>query len=350
MQLSITEDAEIFIIFDDLAGDILRGQGRGDLIIKSLRNGLFTINGYYEVEQGQYLFTLYNFVNKPFTIERGGTIVWNGDPLNANINLEAVYEGLSASPFPLIQYNLDENQKEVVKQQRTEVKVKMLLTGSLLQPTIKFDIEMPNLTGDIKSKVDLRLRELRDNEEQMNQQIFSLLVLRTFINTGNIGSEVTGNLGITAFNTLSEMLGNQLSMFVTNLLSNAFDDVDFISGVDFNIGYDVSKVSNETPNIKAGEVVVSVKPRLLNDKWIVTLGGNYNSNPGLSLYGNSYFNPESVIKLRVYYKAEESIEGVKHKIGSGINYRKEFDSYVDFEGELKNQLRKLKEKHDKKGK
>ena len=49
--------------------------------------------GNYEISAGQYLFTLMNFVNKPFRIKKGGTIIWTGDPLNADITLEASYDG-----------------------------------------------------------------------------------------------------------------------------------------------------------------------------------------------------------------------------------------------------------------
>ncbi len=353
-QITFTEDAEIAIIFDEQAGDILRGFGRGNLIIKSLRNGLFTVNGSYEIEEGQYLFTLYNFVNKPFTLRRGGLITWTGDPINADINLEAVYEGLNTSILPLITEYVTSDERNELRQQRTDVKVRMLLTGQLLQPNIKFDIDLPELTGNIKNFADTKLRYLRSNEDQLNQQIFGLLVLGSFINSNNTGS-VIGNIQATGINTISEMLFNQASLFVSNILSNAFDDVDFISGIDFNIGYDLNKENLGATGINEGEVVLSVKPRFWNDQLIVTLGGNYRSNSNASLYGNSNFNPESVIewntpvkglKLRVYYKGNESIEGIKHKIGTGINYRKEFDSFLDFEGELRQLVKEIKSKQD----
>lgn len=342
MQLTITEDADISIIFDELAGDILKGTGRGNLSIKSLRTGQFTVNGLYEVEQGEYLFTLYNFVNKPFAIARGGTINWTGDPLNANIQLEAVYEGLSTSPYILIQEYLAADQRLIEEaKRRTEVKLKMMLTGSLLQPDIRFDIDMPDLTGQLKNFADNKIRYLRTNQDQLNQQVFGLLVLRTFLNSFD-PTEIGSNLSTTTINTMSEMLSNQFSLFVTSLLSNAFDDVNFISGVDFNIGYDFDNTIPGSSKFNEGEVVFSLKHRLWNDQWIVTLGGNYKSSSS-SIYGNSYFNPESIIewntpvpglKLRIYYRGDESIEGLKHKIGTGISYRKEFDSFFDFKKEL----------------
>ncbi|HEX5626260.1 MAG TPA: translocation/assembly module TamB domain-containing protein, partial [Saprospiraceae bacterium] len=317
MQLTMTEEAEVAIIFDELAGDILRGNGRGNMVIKSLRNGLFTINGNFEVEQGQYLFTLYNFVNKPFTIRRGGTINWTGDPLDADINLEATYEGLYAAPYPLIQeypLNDDQNLTEEAKR-RTDVELTMKLSGSLLKPDIHFDIEMPDLTGLLKNYSDNKLTFLRSNQDQMNQQVFGLLVLRTFLSSANpFEGGVFGNIQATTINTMSEMLSNQFSLFVSSLLSNAFDDVDFISGVDFNIGYDLDNATIGGTKLNEGEVVFSLRHRLWNEQLIVTLGGNYKSNS--SIYGNSYFNPESVIewntpveglKLRIYYRGDESI-------------------------------------------
>ncbi|MBK8955662.1 MAG: translocation/assembly module TamB domain-containing protein [Saprospiraceae bacterium] len=334
MQLTLTDDAEVSVIFDEQTGDILKGKGRGNLQIKSLRNGLFTVNGDFEVEQGQYLFTLYNFVNKPFTLTRGGTAVWTGDPLNANINIEAVYEGLQAAPYLLLQEYLGENQDLIEEaKRRTAVKLKMLLTGSLLKPTITFDLELPDLTGSLKNYAENKIGYLKLNQDQFNQQIFGLLVLGSFLNNTNPWEGgLVGNLGTTTINTMSEMLSNQFSLFVTNLLNNAFDDVNFISGIDFNIGYDIDNTNVGGTNLNETEVVFSLKHRLWNDQWIITLGGNYKSNS--QLLGNSYFNPESVIewntpvqglKMRVYYRGDESIEGIKHKIGAGVSIRKEFD-------------------------
>ncbi|MBK8449791.1 MAG: translocation/assembly module TamB domain-containing protein [Saprospiraceae bacterium] len=254
-------------------------------------------------------------------------------------------------PYLLVQEYI-ENGDEVVKteaKRRTNVKLIMLLTGSLLKPDIKFDIELPELTGTLKGFADSKIQSLRSNQDQLNQQVFGLLVLRTFLNNNSFDGGI--NLSATTINTMSEMLANQFSLFVSSLLSNAFGDVDFISGVDFNIGYDLDNASigdtKQSTKLNEGEVVFSLKHRLWNDQWVVTLGGNYKSKS--AIYGNSYFNPESVIewntpvpglKLRIYYRGDESIEGVKHKIGTGVNYRKEFDSFYDFNKELKNQAKK----------
>jgi len=43
------------------------------------RQGDISMYGHYEIEQGEYLFTLFNLVNKPFAVKQGGTIDWLGD-------------------------------------------------------------------------------------------------------------------------------------------------------------------------------------------------------------------------------------------------------------------------------
>jgi hypothetical protein len=334
MQLGLTEDAEVNVIFDELTGDVLKCRGRGNMLIKALRSGTFSVNGDFEIEQGQYLFTLYNFVNKPFTLTRGGLAVWTGDPYDANVNIEAVYEGLAAAPFLLLQEYISDNDvlTEEAKR-RTQVKLKMMLTGSLLRPNIRFDLELPELTGSLKNYADNKIQYLKLNQEQFNQQVFGLLVLGTFLNSNNPWEGgLIGNIGTTTINTMSEMLSNQFSLFVTNVLNNALGESNFISGFDFNIGYDIDKTNVGGTDLNESEVVFSLKNRLWNDQWIITLGGNYKSNS--QLLGASYFNPESVIewntpvkglKLRVYYRGDETIEGLKQKVGAGVSIRKEFD-------------------------
>ena len=97
MDLVITPAAEVEIIFDEQAGDIVRGQGDGNINIIVTRLGDFKMFGDYEIDRGEYLFTLLNLINKPFSVKRGGSIVWDGDPFEAQIDLEASYADLKTS-------------------------------------------------------------------------------------------------------------------------------------------------------------------------------------------------------------------------------------------------------------
>jgi hypothetical protein len=341
MKLSVTDDASMKIIFDEKAGDILQGTGRGNMVVKLERTGELKVYGDYEIEQGDYLFTLLNFVNKPFIVERGGRIRWTGDPIDAQIDLTAEYKDLSASPYPLIQEYAN-NQALTDAQRSTRVELKMDLQGSLLRPLINFDIQLPELIGEVKTYTENKLQILKSDQNALNQQVFGLVVFGTFLPTVNAPSLAT-NLGASTVNTLSEFLSTQLSFFVSGLLNNIVDDVNFISGIDVDLAYiQRYDLQAQQSTFNDGEYQFRVKNRLWNDRWVVTLGGNYGNQSILN--ADPYFNPETVIewntpvkglKLRVYYRGEDSLQGQRQLVGGGIRYRKEFDSFSDFTSALK---------------
>ena len=57
LNLEITEAVDARLIFDEEAGDIVKGRGRGNVEIRNTRTGEFTMYGNYEIEEGEYLFT-----------------------------------------------------------------------------------------------------------------------------------------------------------------------------------------------------------------------------------------------------------------------------------------------------
>ena len=340
LALSATEDAHIKIIFDEQAGDILQGYGRGNMNIKLLRTGELIVYGDYLISEGDYLFTLLDVVNKPFVVKEGGTIRWTGDPVNALIDLDAEYKGLYAPLTNLVAEYISEEQRQEAGR-NTKVDLSMNLKGSLLAPKISFDISFPELTGELKSIVDNKMRAISSDPQELNQQVFGLVVFGGFmpLETGK-GPQVA-NLGNSTINTLSELFSNHLSSIVSNLLNDLVEDVDFISGIDFDIAYSqtlgLKGNQVQTNSFQDGEYQFSFRNRLWDDRWVVTIGGNYSSQSFIS--NDPYFNPDAVIewntpwnglKLRVYYRGEDSIQGQKQKVGGGIRYRKEFDSFLNF--------------------
>lgn len=69
--LEVTPDAEAQLIFDSKVGDVMKGHGSGNLNITMNPKGEFKITGDYIVEDGDYLFTLGNILNKSFSVENG---------------------------------------------------------------------------------------------------------------------------------------------------------------------------------------------------------------------------------------------------------------------------------------
>lgn len=334
--LDITDDAEMEVIFDKTWGDILRGRTEGNLKVNLTREGLMTMTGTLTAVQGDYLFTLMNLgLNKPFTVEPGGTVTWVSDPYEATLNVNAVYEGANASVANFIGEYLTaaSDGAEELARASTPVRLKMNLTGQMLKPDINFDFEFPNLDGELKGYAENKLRTIRQDQNELNRQVFGLLVLGQFMPTGY--TLQAGNVGI---NTLSEMLSNQLSIYLTELVSELLVGTNFIEGIDFNVSYNrFSSTSFTDADIYTGdEVNVRTKVRFTNRLSLsggveVGIGGGSVTSSNNQTTGNIQveydITPDRRLKVKGYVRTEPDIGGgTRQKAGAGLSFRKEFDS------------------------
>lgn len=343
MDLNVNNAALLRIIFDEQTGDIIEGRGYGALQISVPRDGSFKMYGDYTINTGDYLFTLYNLINKKFSIRRGGTISWTGDPYTAEIDLVAEYNKVSTSVANFIQeYLLDasadlQNQASEV----TDVNLRMNLTGDLLKPNISFDIDFPFLKGQLQTYTDSKLRLLELDQNELNKQVFGLIVAGQFLPADfNLqGTEII-------YNTVGEFLSNQLSLLLTELLAEVIGEGRVLSGIDFGLAYSQYQNTNinDGQNINRGnELEVSITQNFFNDRFSVKIGGNVdldgrtqasagmnNAFVGNDLIFEAMINEERTVTLRVYQKSAPDIGGRKLEIGAGISYRKEFDSFGEF--------------------
>ncbi|MCG8476535.1 MAG: translocation/assembly module TamB, partial [Cytophagales bacterium] len=248
--LELTPDASAQLIFDSKIGDIIRGNGSGNLKMEMDEDQNFKIFGEYVIEQGDYLFTLQNVINKRFKIEQGGTVIWNGNPYDANLDIQANYN-LKTSLSTLVDsayYNTNDFYKK-----RIPIECQVFLSEKLTNPNINFGINLPTADEETKTLV----RTLINNEEKQNKQFVSLLVLNSFLpeqSADNLSTSAsTTGLGTV---TTSELLSNQLS----NWLSQISDEWDI--GVNYRPGDEITE----------DQVEVALSTQLLNDR--VSINGN----------------------------------------------------------------------------
>jgi len=355
MNLSVGVEAQLELVFDEQTGDIIKGSGRGDIRVVTPRNGDFLMYGEYTIEEGDYLFTLYNVVNKKFTIREGGYIQWTGDPYGAQINLEAVYRGLNTSVANFIPEYLANARPEVKNDasKSTQVVLVMQLQGDLMQPIINFDINFPQLQGELKAYVDGKMNILRRDQNELNRQVFGLIVVGQFLpaNTAIQGSEIL-------YNTVSEFVSNQLSLLLTELFSEFIADGRVLSGIDFDIAYSQyqnADLGTGQDFTRGDEFEVQVRQNFFNDRLSVLIGGNVDigtsvQNPALTgtFVGNDIvieyaLNDDRSLKLRVYQRLQPDIGGGSRlQVGTGISFRREFDSFGDFWRSLKRDAKKVR--------
>jgi hypothetical protein len=351
LDLDLTPDAEANLIFDEVAGDNIKARGKGNFRIKIDRGEDLVMNGEYQIERGDYLFTLFRLVNKNFAIKRGGTIRWNGTPFDATLNIDAEYKDLTTSPYNFIsEYVNSNNTLEAESRKPTNVGLSLKLTGDLLKPNINFNMAFPQLQGALKSYAETKLRLLQQDENELNKQAFGLIVVGSFLPT-DIGVSQIRSGGI---NTLTETASNVVSNMLNKLVK------EYVSGLDIQVGYnyyqyDLVDARNPLAIGGTGQQFRLRGSYALNDRLTISGGvgvdqGGYvqaisNSNVfvGSDFYLDYEFSQDRRLKLRVSYVRDQDIQGRRDKPAAGIRFQQEFDSFDELWKSLK--IKKAVEKN-----
>jgi len=176
--MQIEDNAEIQIIFDQQAGDIIKSRGEGNLRMEVSTLGDFNIFGSYEITQGDYLFTLQNIINKKFKINPGGEIVWSGDPLEAKLNVDAQYER-KAVPYDLVKDVISDEEGSQYKKPVNAI-LNLNMDGPLSKPVIDMSVSLEN-TGVGNFALENRLSEINNDPSELNRQVVGLLLLNRFL-------------------------------------------------------------------------------------------------------------------------------------------------------------------------
>lgn len=331
--LTLNQLAKVNIIFDQKAGDIISGTGNGNVRLEIDLDGNFNMFGNYVIEKGDYNFTLQNFFNKKFIIEKGSAISWNGDPYQAQIDINAIYSLSRVSFADLVSIDqLSEADKKDIEK-KVPVDVSMRLTGSLLTPNIAFDIREPKNATSSNSFASRKLGEIRADENELNKQVFGLLMINRFLppdaNTGGLVSS-----GVTT--SVSEFLSNQFSYWASQ---NKFN-----IGVDLNYNNGSSALPNTTGTTadlyaKRSELQLVLTKSFFHDRVSIDVGGNYDVNSTTSSKQSSAYlsdftleykiTPDGRFVAQAFSRSQYDVieERNRDTYGVSLSFRKDFNKF-----------------------
>jgi hypothetical protein len=219
LQIGVTPDAEMELIVDPKAGDMITGKGNGNLQIKFDTFSDMKLYGTYTISSGKYLFTLQNLIRKEFKIDQGSTLAWSGSPYNTQGDIRALYS-LTASLK-----DLDEGLSGTTTRTSVPVNCVLKLKDNIMKPTVNFDIDLPQSDEGVKQRV----RNIINTDEMMNRQILYLLLFNKFYTPDYMRAAAATNVGTSeaisfATSTLSAQLNNWVSqMSKSNNLSFGID-------------------------------------------------------------------------------------------------------------------------------
>jgi hypothetical protein len=336
VNVEVDSNAIFSIIVDEGTGDFLEVQGEASLSAGIDPSGKISMTGNYTLSRGAYEMS-YNFIRRRFDIERGSTITWTGEPTAANIDVTAIYVADTA-PLELVDEQLtstSEAERNRYKQ-RLPFEVYLTVRGEMLRPVISFDIDLPegrnyNVANEVLSNVDTRLTQLRQEPNEMNKQVFSLLLLNRF-SSDNPFDNNSGGGGTEAFvrQSVSRILNDQLNNLAGNIIHGVDINFNLVSAEDYTTG----ELRNRT------DLNVGISKQLLNERLKVTIGNNFelegprNSSQGSSgIAGNIaldyQLSQDGRYMLRAYRKnvTDAIIEGYVLETGVGFIISMDYNKF-----------------------
>ena len=320
--MDINDNAEIEIIIDKQTGSSIIGRGNGSMLAQINTKGKFQMFGDFIVLSGIYNFSFGRIIQKKFKVVKDGTIAWDGSPLNADINIKALYDGINVNPSTLLDNPIN---------QSIPTEVEVHLTGQLEKPDLNFNIRFPGVNSTLNSELADRLRD-KDRKEF---QALSLLA------TGAFRSELTLN-SQDAFGLVSDG--------VTSMLNELFADDD--NKVQLGIDLDLGKTTPDYETDSRLGVTVSTKINdnvLINGKVGVPVGGVSETTVAGDFEVEVLLNQDRTLTLKFFNK-ENSIQNFGEQIGYtqgvGLSYNIEFDNLKELLNALfKKQTKKINSKN-----
>lgn len=329
MDIEATNDAKVEIIFDETLGDKISGTGSGNLRMEMNKSADFYMFGTYKVEVGEYLFTAFDLYNKPFRIKPGGTITWYGDPLDAKLDIAAIY-AVNANPDPLLSaVSIASTSTQSTPNQLITAESELFLKGNLFSPEVSFGLNFPKLqqeAGNSSSSLSSIISRIKSDKEEVSRQVFSLLLMRQFLPpTFAQGNTGLNNAGSTALSSAgSDLLSSQLSNWLNKIDPNWKVNVIYKNGsITLPPEYGLmlsSKFFNDKLSFDGSVSSYSTMPNI-NLEYKITKKGNVK----VKAYTRSSFNQVNTTSLSTPITTN----------GVGIVYTKDFNVFRLFKRKKK---------------
>lgn len=328
MALNVQDNTAFQLVIDPTVGSALKGRGNGMLNLHiNPGNGIFNMYGDYTLIEGSFLFSLQNIITKKFIIESGSMIQWTGEPVDARLDINAVYK-LKTSLQPLLNTvtasSDDDQSGSRISDRSVPVDCKIHIGGRLSNPQLDFSVVVP--VTDIETQA--AVASVLNTQEAQAQQFISLVALGTFSNSGsaNIGASSGVATGL-------EMLTNQLT--------NWFSTDDYRIILNYRAGSEMT----------GDEVDFGFSTNLINNRLLVEVESNYIidnkqavSNNVSNFMGEAHvtwlIDKSGNLRLKAFTQTIDRFDENQglQETGIGISYKEDFNNFKDLKQRIRDRF------------
>ena len=327
LRIKATQDVTAYI---DIGENSLAGVGNGTIDIESRSpDNVFTINGDYTLNSGNFHFSAMNLVSRDFELRDGSTIRFNGDIMNSDLDIDGLYTTKTS---------LSNLLADSTGTRRT-VNCGIHITDKLRNPKIELSIDVPDLDPTTQAMVQAAL----NTDDKMQKQFLYLLIAGTFLPSEESGITTGG----------SSMLYSNVTSIMAGQLNNIFQKLD----IPLDLGF------NYQPNDKGNDLLdVALSTQLFNNRVIVngtigsrrgtgtTTGGDVTGDLDVEIKVNA----DGSLRAKLFSHSADlytSYLDNSQRNGAGITYQREFRTFGQFVKDIfstkeKRRERQLKEASD----
>lgn len=311
--INLTPDCEVKLRMDNIEDGYMRTFGHAKLTAQWYNKGTFQLFGNYNINSGFYRLYLQDIIFRDLALQPGSLVEFNGNPFDANIHL-ICHHTINSVP-------LSDLTSTTAFTQNNKVKVIGILdiTGKLGNMDFKFDMNIPNVSEEVRQLV----RSMINSEEEMNTQMIYLLGLGRFYpneyarNNGGNNSEQAMN------SLLSSTLSGQINQMLSNMIG---------TNANWNFGSSLTTGEKGWDDL---DVEGLLEGKLFDERLLINGAFGYRDNAltdqgnfigdfevkwRMSQNGNLYFKAYNQTNDRYFTKATLNTQGI------GLSWRHDFES------------------------
>ena len=326
LNVEATPDLEAQIIMDShTSDDVIKARGNGNLQIEIDNNVNVKIYGNYKITEGEYNFSLQGALRKRFEVDKESSISFDGDPMtHCNMNINAKYQTTAA-----LSDLLESSVTSYLNSNIVKVDCIANITGPLLQPIIKFDIQLPTAEEEVQRLVKAAI----NTDDMMSQQMVFLLLTGRFYNPS-----VTQNA------TYSSQLASTAASFATATISSQINY--WLSQISNNVNLGLNYIDNSDTDLDNRQFAVNISTNFLDNRLILNGNVGYRSQYGNEDFIGDFDLEYKLIKsgrlrLKAYNKTNDRLYSTAlYTQGLGIMYREDFDTWENLGKYYKEVFRK----------
>jgi hypothetical protein len=293
-------------VFNPLTKDAALVTGNGSIKLSyDMNTSSISLLGDYEVESGNATLSLVNITKKTFAVERGGRLIFRGDPMATTFDVTALYNLRADLTI------LDPGFERLgLSSTKVPVACSLTATGSLNKMELKYNLLLPNESEDIQRRMD----GLLFSDDIKIREIAYLLAFGTFLPVNS--SSLTGN---------SALWTALASSSITNHLNNLLSPV-LLKG-NWSVG---TNLRTKDSGFEEMDMDVNVSTHLFNDRLTVNGTVGYHNDPNQKNNFTGDFDveykliPSGNMLLKFYNVTNNQyFESSKTTQGVGVVYKRE---------------------------